>query len=587
MSLDRFLKAVLTFGALGLLPCGAAAGEPLAVSVYATAGDVLRYAADEESCGKVAAALAPLKVTRLFLEGRRGDEYVPPSVLRRARTFFEARGVRCSGGIATVPGANFGVRQDGPLGWLNWESPKTQADIKGFFSENAGLFPELIVDDFFCTADTTSESLRRRGERSWGDYRRDLLVGLIAPSMRQPTLSAQPPPKLIIKFPQWYDRFHLFGYDPVRMAEAFEQVWVGTEVRDPKTRRMGYVQPTEGYVNFSWLRSALGTKVRGAWFDHIECSAQNFVDQAFQSVLAGAKEVTLFHLGDVMEKHRGDELLAQRWPELFELAGRVQAHERRGIPFYKPPNSDANDNLYLMDYLCMMGLPILPRATYPGGAPVLFLGVQAAHDLELFSKLRAEVDRGATAVLTPALVLKLGGRVAEWLGIKMGGTLAPALGTEVAIDSQWIPLESPLQIDGGLVAGDAEVLASVRVDDRPAPTPLLTSRRHGAGRVLLLNVRTFSDADFGVANEWLLAPEPRGWSQLPARVGNALRQAIVGRSGHSLEAPSGIVLYSFEGAACLYSFRDEPSSVRLDGRDLKMEAHECRWVEGSERPFGR
>ena len=48
--------------------------------------------------------------------------------------------------------------------------------------------------------------------------------------------------RLIIKFPQWYDRFHLFGYDPPRMAEAFDKVWVGTEVRNPLTRRGGLNQ---------------------------------------------------------------------------------------------------------------------------------------------------------------------------------------------------------------------------------------------------------------------------------------------------------------------------------------------------------
>ena len=129
---------------------------------------------------------------------------------------------------------------------------------------------------------------------------------------------------MILKFPQWYDLFQLYGYDPLRMPEYFDEIWVGTEVRDPETRRMGYVQPTQGYMNFRWLASQAGSKVRGAWFDHIECSPQNFLDQAYLSVLAGARELTLFSLNDLMTRHPGDALLAAKWPELCEI-GRARA----------------------------------------------------------------------------------------------------------------------------------------------------------------------------------------------------------------------------------------------------------------------
>jgi hypothetical protein len=201
----------------------------------------------------------------VFLEGRRGDQYVSPAQLRELRDWFAAQGIQCSGGIATVPGGNFGQRQQGGLEWLNWESQKTQVGVAGFFAENAPVFPELVVDDFFCTGDTSPEAEQAKGKRSWGEYRRDLLVSLINPLIVNPTRAAHRQTRLILKFPQWYDRFHLFGYDPLRMPEHFDQVWVGTEVRDPETRRMGFVQPTEGYMNFQWLASQAGSKVHGAW----------------------------------------------------------------------------------------------------------------------------------------------------------------------------------------------------------------------------------------------------------------------------------------------------------------------------------
>ncbi|MBP9900386.1 MAG: hypothetical protein KBH45_02940, partial [Verrucomicrobia bacterium] len=212
-----------------------AAPDDLQVSVYCTAGEVQQILATPDGKERVLRAVQPLKVSRLFLEGRRGDEYVPPVQLRELRDFFAAQGIQCSGGIATVPGEKFGVRQTGGLAWLNWESPKTQGDVAEFFSQNAPIFDQIIVDDFFCTGDVSPESERARGGRSWGDYRQDLLVSLIEPMIVKPTHATNPRTRLILKFPQWYDRFHLFGYDPARMPERFEQVWVGTEVRDPNT----------------------------------------------------------------------------------------------------------------------------------------------------------------------------------------------------------------------------------------------------------------------------------------------------------------------------------------------------------------
>jgi hypothetical protein len=196
------------FRSFAILACEItlAASQSLEVSVYCPAGDVQQHLATPESRLRVLRVLEPLGVSRLFLEGRRGDEYVPMEELREVRDWFGARGIQCSGGIATVPGARFGVRQTGGLDWLKWESPKTRADVAGFFTENAPVFDELIVDDFYCTGDVSPESDLARAGRAWGDYRRDLLVSLIEPMMVKPTRAASRRTNLIIKYPQWYDR---------------------------------------------------------------------------------------------------------------------------------------------------------------------------------------------------------------------------------------------------------------------------------------------------------------------------------------------------------------------------------------------
>jgi len=172
--------------------------EPgLKFSVYATAGDVSRYLVDTAQRDRAEAAMRRLKISRIFLEGRRGDEYVAPEQLRMLRQYFEGRGMEVTGGIATVPGKVFGTRQNEKLGWLNWESATTRKGIGNFFHENAGVFDQLIVDDFYCTGDTSPESEKARGARSWADYRQDLMTGLVDPLIVKPARRVNPRVRLI------------------------------------------------------------------------------------------------------------------------------------------------------------------------------------------------------------------------------------------------------------------------------------------------------------------------------------------------------------------------------------------------------
>ena len=396
------MRALIASCLPACLLCGAE--PPLKISVYATAGGITQHLTTPESRRQAAEAMRKLGVSRVVLEGRRGDEFVPPETLRELRSQLSALGFQTSGGIATVPGKSFGVRQQGGLSWLNWEAEATRKGVEDYFRANAAVFDELVVDDFYCTMDASPESDKARAGRDWGDYRRDLLTGLIRPMMVEPARRARAGVRLVIKFPQWYDRFHLFGYDPARMPAPFDRVCVGTEVRNPLTQRMGFVQPTEGYMNYRWLAAVIGEKVEAAWFDHIECTAQNFLDQAWQSVLAGARELVLFNLSDIVRGHPGHALFQQALPEMQAAARRVRGKRIEGVAFYKPPNSEPGDNRYLMDYLGMLGIPVVPVPAYPSQSRAVILGLQAAHDPALLEKVGAHFKSGARVAMTASLM---------------------------------------------------------------------------------------------------------------------------------------------------------------------------------------
>ena len=328
-------------------------------------------------------------------------------------------------------------------------------------------------------------------------------------------------------------------------------------------------------MNFRWLASQAGGKVRGAWLDHIECSAQNFLDQAYQSVLAGARELTLFSLGDLVGGHPGDALLAAKWPELCLLAERVQRKPRRGIAYYKPAGSDGSENLYLADYLGMIGLPILPVARYPKDAAVAFLPVQAAADPQLLERMSQHLKRGSTLVLTPALVRALGQRGAQMAGVEPGIHSEAASAKMMRMDGESCALATPLELDAALKAGGCQVHISADFGQRQVP--FLTSKAVGRGRILVLNVRSFSEDDFGKAGEYLLAPKLLGLSKTPQPVADAIRRELLRPLNVDFRGPAGVALLLVGKERCFYNFRAEAVQLRCQGEIVELAPHQCLW----------
>lgn len=556
-----------------LLLIGAAASpQPLRISVYAPAGTVNRYLATAEDRARAAGVMQRFRATKVWVEGRRGDQYVKPELLREVRDDLIARGFQVSGGLTTVRGKTFGVASTGGRYWMNFQAEKTQRDIAEFFRENAAIFDEIMVDDFYATDDTSPESQEARGELSWSDYRRKLLVGLIDAMMLKPARAVRPGTRVIIKFPQWYDRFHTRGYDPPGMAAAADQIWVGTETRNPKTAEYGYVQPTEGYVNYRWLRSVAGHKTGGAWFDHIDCTAQNFLDQASQSVLAGAPELTLFNLSNLMEGHAGQPLLERALPKLFELAEKVRGRPAEGVHYYKPPSSDGEENLYLMDYLAAIGLPVVPESSYPQEARVVFLGSHAAVDPELLARADRSLRRGATVAVTPALLRRADPSLAEMAGVTVSAEAQPALAERADMGRRPVELATALEVDLGVEAPERLVEARAHVHGRPVP--LVTARKARHGRLVVWNVRTFSEKDGGG-----LPPKLLGLPVIPQPLADAMRRGLLAPLGVRLEAPAQIGFYLLGDARVLYNFRDEPTDIRVDGKAMAVEANGLRWLD--------
>ncbi|GMV93518.1 MAG: hypothetical protein AMXMBFR82_32960 [Candidatus Hydrogenedentota bacterium] len=531
--------------------------------VYFTTGSVKQIADDSDEMALAISRMRDLGVTKAYLEVYRG-EVVPPETLIAARDALRAEGFAVAAGIATVPGGGYGVRQEGPLDWFNWQNPKTQHDMREVTTMAAGIFDEFIVDDFYCTGDVSEESHQAKGDRSWSDYRRDLLVKLASSIFIEPAKAVNPDITMVIKYPQWYDKFHEHGYDVARESPLFDKVWVGTETRGANTQRFGFTQAYMGFVNYRWIASVAGDKMSGAWFDHGDCDAIDFVDQAYQSVLAGAPAIMIFSYGAVRGGHPGHPLLVEAQPQLKQLADAVAQHPVVGVAALKPPNSPAGSDMFIMDTIGMLGVPLVPVSAWPENAEVVFLPTQAAAEPSLAAQVQSALEAGKTIVMTPGLLAASADAeaLAQLAGVSAPVSAEALSAATVSVDGEAFPLYRPLDLGSSLELAGAEAMLTAEVDGQEVP--LLTRREIDKARVFVLNIRTYSQADYDAVDEVLLPPHPLGLLELPRPVVNALRAAFNAPLGIAFDAVPRITLQTLaDGSAVVQNYHDTEQEVAL------------------------
>ncbi len=531
----------------------------LRMSAYLTAGTVKRVATERNFRRDAVRRAFRFGVTKVFLEVYRGGTVLTEDELIRARDHFESEGIATAAGIATVPGGDVGVRQEGPLGWFNWQNPKTAEDLEPIVRMAARVFDEFVLDDFFCTGDVSAESLEARGGRSWSEYRRALMTELATSLFIDPAREENPDITMIIKYPQWYDLFHRFGYDVAAESPLFDKVWVGTESRGFYTQRFGFMPPYEGFVNYRWIADVSGPHTQGAWFDHGDCDANDFVDQAYQTVLAGAPEITLFNFNNLMEGHPGHLAFREQYNHMADLAGVVKEHPVTGVAAYKPPNSEAGLDINIIDHIGMLGVPIVPVATYPADALVVFLPTQAAADPGIADLVDGSLRNGARVIMTRGFLSAMANRRTPVLS-EADADLAKA--AKIGFNGDRTAIDPPLNVAKGPDSGAA--IALLTAYDGGEAVPFLTRAAVGKGTVHVLNTYTYTQEDFDAVGEVLLAPQPLGLMNVPDEWAGTIRRAFIEPFGYEFTAPARVTFQPLGDTGCFIdNFRDEPATFEL------------------------
>jgi hypothetical protein len=398
-------------------------------STLFTAQDVRDRLADDAGLAAAIDWCHKTGVTKVYLETFRDGYQAERATLQKAIERFRAAEFEVSGCVTTT---NVGKPSTGWKLLSCYTDFATQNRVQSIFEYTAGLFDEIMIDDFWftdctcpqCDAARRLQTVNLSGRtfhvegQTWEDYRRGLMWRLSQERILAPARKVNPNVKVILKYPEWYDRLQERGYDVVRETADFDKIWVGTETRD---RDQGGSVPYQAYFIMRWLGALGGKKVGGGWYDPLKTTPPTYLEQARQTVLAGARESMLFSYG-VLGRASGPadvEALRASIPELLATAEQMRLRPAVGIAAYKPANSYGPGEPNIFGYAGMLGLPLLPTDRFPEEAPAAFFSTHALKDPELTLKLTMYILSGRPTLLTESLAEQLDPQVLKARNVRI------------------------------------------------------------------------------------------------------------------------------------------------------------------------
>jgi hypothetical protein len=393
-------------------------------STLITAQQVRDNLSTDEGLDAAVAWCKRTAVTKVYIEAFRSGYQAKREALAHAKARFLREGFAVSSCVTTT---EVGKRSTAWKETGCYTDERSQERLQAIFEYAAGLFDEIMIDDFWFTDCRCAQCDAARkaktvtvGDRTypvvddtWEAYRCELMLRVSQRRILEAAHKVNPKVKIIVKYPQWYDQFQERGYDVIRETADFDRTWVGTETRDYQDRHWGGTVQYEGYFLMRWLGGIGGPKCGGGWYDPYGTTEKTYLEQARQTVLGGAAESLLFCYGSLLKETGPANVAALRAnvPELLAVAQQVRRRQITGIAAYKPANSHAEKEGRVFDFLGMMGFPLVPCHEFPAQAKAAFFSVHALKDPKLVEKLAAAIASGMPVLLTDGLMAQLSGQI--------------------------------------------------------------------------------------------------------------------------------------------------------------------------------
>jgi len=385
--------------------------DVMTVSTIIMAQDIRKLVPDDAGIDRVIEWCNETGVTRMFLETYRGRVTADRDQLTRAADRMRAAGLTVDGCVTTT---RLGPVIDPDDRYMVcFTRAETLDQCQRAFEYAASIFDVIMIDDFLFTTCQCELCRAARGDRTWSEYRTDVMVQCSRDRILAAARAVNPDVHIIIKFPNWFDMFQVRGYDVPRQTAMFDSIWVGAETREPTNVRWGRLQQYRGFFIMRWLAGVGGAKTGGGWFDGIDTGPVAYVEQARQTVLGGAREMLLFNCGSLLKPANVEQvaIFRRELPELFRLSRLLKGLPAKGVIAVKPPNSDPGDEDGIYDYPGILGLPIVPAAEIPEVADAVFLPTQALGDPDCIEKIKRLIAAQTPILMTDGLASRLEGEV--------------------------------------------------------------------------------------------------------------------------------------------------------------------------------
>lgn len=335
-----------------------------------------------------------IHLDKVYIENHRGKVDIPPQRMREVKALFARNGIQTSGGITSTQNVN-GVRKPSYFDSFCYTDPEHRKEYRRIVRELAGVFDEIILDDFFFTACRCEMCIAAKGRQSWKDYRLKLMEDF-SHEIVNLARTINPGINFIIKYPNWYEAYQETGYNPGKQKDIFHAIYTGTETRNPVYNAQ-HLQRYESYSIIRLMENTAPGRNGGGWIDPYGSSdnLNAYLEQADLTMFAKARELMLFNFSDMVDTNAlpalGNELR-----RVDKLVGRMGSPV--GVWAWEPFDGDGEDQAY--NYLGMCGAAIEPSPYMKMDAPAVLFTQSTACAPDAMEKLEAYVRKGGNAIVT-------------------------------------------------------------------------------------------------------------------------------------------------------------------------------------------
>lgn len=522
-----------------------------------------------------------LHCAKVYLETHRDDMDVSAERLNALKRFFNDKGIATSGAITTtlmkttknkplidetgvygsggtILGSETSPIEDGYKRAISMLCYTTKEDLDLLAQTvafSASLFDEIIIDDFFFTNCTCAGCIAAKGDRSWADFRLELMTDVSEKIVIRAAKAVNPNVNMIIKYPNWHESYQETGYNPETQARIFDQVYTGTETRDANHSAQSL--PRYGsYSLMRWVEKLKPGHHAGGWIDSLGSMPHisYFLEQAHLTLFAKGKELTLFCYSWLIDTVHipalGYEL--ERLDQVVGMAGQPV-----GIAVYEPFHARGDNHLY--DHLGMAGIAFEPTHAFPDTSGLVFVTAASATDAAVIDKLKGHLLKGGDICMTSGFLQRMQGRGVE--------ELTSARYTDQKVCSNEF-VSDGAAFSGYYWSGSSVLLPAIEYMSNAADCLIALRKLDNCFPVLLRS-------KYGNGTVYALtAPDDYAeWSRFPKEVLTTIRQYLMSDLKIYLECGGRVSIFLYDNDTfILDSFHDrqEKVKVHVDGSGRKL-----------------